>query len=198
MYRSTVMAACVAAACFGGVESASAGTVLFTGTRFNVDAPGPQAARCGGRTTINIRPGPNSTSVGMSNFGAFVPVLSHCIQLPLPAPFDLGEFNFDFGGGHTIFGTYEGAVGPVVQGVANINQTHVITGGTGKFLNASGGFASSGQLVFGKGPPRVEQSFRGFITAAGIPEPASWALMIAGFGMAGAGIRRRAARTVFA
>jgi hypothetical protein len=197
MVRSTVMAACVAAACFGGVQSASASTILFTGTRVNVDAPGPQAARCGARTTINIRPGPSSTSIGASNFGAFVPVLSHCIQLPLPASFDLGEFNFDFGDGHTLFGTYQGAVGPVAQGSANVSQTHVITGGTGKFLNATGGFTSAGQLVFGMGPPRVEQSFRGFITAAGIPEPASWALMISGFGLAGAAARRRSARIVF-
>jgi PEP-CTERM motif len=30
---------------------------------------------------------------------------------------------------------------------------------------------------------------------AGVPEPATWAMMIAGFGLVGAGMRRRAART---
>jgi len=29
------------------------------------------------------------------------------------------------------------------------------------------------------------------VTAAGVPEPATWAMMIAGFGMSGAMIRRR-------
>ena len=33
---------------------------------------------------------------------------------------------------------------------------------------------------------------------AAVPEPASWALMIVGFGLAGAGLRRRAARTAVA
>lgn len=33
----------------------------------------------------------------------------------------------------------------------------------------------------------------GLLTAGGVPEPATWALMIAGFGLAGAGLRRRRA-----
>lgn len=32
---------------------------------------------------------------------------------------------------------------------------------------------------------------RGFLTTAGVPEPGAWALMIAGFGLAGASLRRR-------
>jgi len=191
MLRSTIVAAGVLAASLGGAERVSAGTAIFTGTRVNVDAPGPQAARCGTRTTINIRPGPNSTSIGLSNLGAFVPVLSHCIQLPPPGPFDLGEFNFDFGAGNSIFGSYQGALAAAGGGVFNVSQTHLITGGTGRYLNAIGNFASVGTIVFGNGPPRVEQAFSGFITAAGIPEPATWAMMIGGFGFVGASLRRK-------
>ena len=101
-FISYTAAACIAAASFAA--TAQGATVSFTGTRTNVDAPGPAAARCGSRNTANIRPSANSTSVGLSNLGAFTPILSHCIQLPLVAvtPFDLGEFSFDFGGGDVL------------------------------------------------------------------------------------------------
>jgi len=39
---------------------------------------------------------------------------------------------------------------------------------------------------------------QGSITAAGVPEPASWALMIGGFGLAGGSLRRRKVRVAFA
>jgi hypothetical protein len=190
--KARLAAACLAAMIAG--SAAEAGTVTFTGSRMNVDAPGPAAARCGSRTTANIRPGPNSTSQGFSNLGNFVPILSHCIQLPLGAstPFDLGEFSFDFGGGNVLLGTYSGVVNFASPGVFNINQTHIVTGGLGKFLNATGTFDSAGQLTFPGGRPTVAKMFSGTISAPGIPEPASWALMIAGFGLAGAAIRRRA------
>lgn len=191
MFRQSLLAACAAGACFGGVSIASAGTIAFVGTRVNVDAPGPQSPRCGSRTTFHIRPGPNSTSVGASNLGSFVPVLSHCLQLPPPGPFDLGEFNFDFGSGNSIFGSYDGMLTATGAGKFNVSQTHLIAGGTGLFLNASGQFSSAGTLTLGNGPPSVQQRFHGFITAAGVvPEPASWALMIMGFGAVGAGLRR--------
>lgn len=180
--------------------TAEAGTVTFTGSRANVDAPGPAAARCGSRTTANIRPGANSTSVGMSNLGAFTPILSHCIQLPLGAvtPFDLGEFSFDFGGGNVLLGTYSGTVTLASPGVFDINQTHLVTGGLGKFLNATGSFESSGQLTFPGGRPTVSQKFSGILSAPGIPEPGSWALMIGGFALAGARMRRRKRSPAFA
>lgn len=173
--------------------AANAAQVAFTGTRFNIDAPGPAAPRCGARTTINIRQSANSVSTGTSNFGAFTPTLSHCIQLPLPAAFDLGEFLFEFASGDTLFGTYSGQVTFNAPGLFDVSQTHVVTGGTGVFAGASGSFFSSGQIVFAGGPPQVTQSFSGVLDAPGIPEPASWALMIGGFGLAGTALRRRRA-----
>lgn len=38
-------------------------------------------------------------------------------------------------------------------------------------------------------------TFKGDVTVAGVPEPATWALLIAGFGLAGAGLRRRSFAT---
>lgn len=178
--------------------TARAATIEFTGSRTNVDAPGPAAARCGTRATTNVvhNPAIGATSAGASNLGAFIPTLQHCIQLPLSAaaanPFDLGEFTFDFGAGDTLFGTYSGFLTFASPGLFNVFQTHVVTGGTGFFDGASGGFESSGVLSFPGGRPTVTQTFAGRLVApAAVPEPGTWAMLIAGFGVLGAAMRRR-------
>lgn len=176
----------------------SAATIEFSGSRTNVDVPGPAAARCGARATTNVvhNPSIGATSAGVSNLGAFTPTLQHCIQLPLSAtaanPFDLGEFTFDFGGGDTLFGTYSGFLTFASPGVFNVFQTHVVTGGTGFFDGTSGGFESSGVLSFPGGRPTVSQTFAGrLVVPAAVPEPGTWAMLIAGFGALGAAMRRR-------
>lgn len=172
-------------------SAADAATVAFAGTRVNIDAPGPVAARCGARTTINIRNGANSSSTGTSNFGTFDATLTHCIQLPLPAIYDLGDFRFEFGSGDTLFGTQSGALTVGIPGVFNNLQNYVVAGGTGIFAGATGTFTGIGTLSFLAGPPRGEQSFSGLLDIAAVPEPASWAMMIAGFGLAGGVLRGR-------
>jgi hypothetical protein len=198
--RNKLIAAAAAAILLGSAlpASADAAVVDFSGSRFNIDAPGPAAPRCGARTTINIRQSANSVSTGTSNFGSFVPTLSHCIQLPLPAAFDLGEFLFEFASGDTLFGTYFGALTAAGAGVFNVSQEHTILGGTGMFAGATGSFLSSGTLTFGSGPPQVQQSFRGTINAPAIPEPATWLMMLGGFGLIGAALRRRSPALAFA
>lgn len=180
-----------------------AAVVTFTGSRSNVDAPGPQSPRCGARTTTNIRHAPpTATSVGASNLGAFTPTLSHCIQLPLSNTmantFDLGEFAFDFGMGHVLLGSYSGTVNFLSPGVYTISQTHLVTGGTGRFLSASGAFDSSGLLTFPGGRPTVAQTFSGRLSLPAVPEPATWLMLIVGFGAVGAGLRSRANQAVTA
>ena len=181
-------------------QSAAAAVIDFSGTRTNVDAPGPAAARCGSRATSNIvNNPPTSTASGISNLGAFTPTLSHCIQLPLsnaaPNPFDLGEFVFDFGGGSTLLGTYSGFLTFVSPGVFNVFQTHIVTGGTGFFAGTSGGFESSGRLTFPGGRATVTQTFAGRLDVpAAVPEPGTWAMLILGFGLLGAMVRRRSTR----
>ena len=177
---------------------ASAATVAFTGTRSNADAPGAAAARCGPRLTISIRNSVNSSSTGMSNFGAFDPTLSHCILLPLPAPYDLGEFLFDFASGNTLSGTYSGMLTFNAPGIFNNVQNYVVTGGTGIFAGASGSFVGTGTLGLTTGIPRGEQSFRGSINAPAVPEAASWMMMIMGFGVVGVTLRRRKQAMSFA
>lgn len=178
---------------------ASAVTVIFSGSRTNVDAPGAPAARCGSRATSSIRhEPPTATSVGISNFGTFTPTLSHCIQLPLsmtgPSPFDLGEFVFAFASGDSLFGTYSGSLSPLAPGQFSVSQTHIVTGGTGFFNGASGSFDSSGMLSFLSGSPTVTQTFSGVLNVAAVPEPGTWATMIFGFGIIGWVIRGRSRR----
>jgi hypothetical protein len=60
-----------------------------------------------------------------------------------------------------------------------------------------GGFFSfgpaNGQLVFGSfAPTSYKLSFDGpFVDPLAVPEPAAWGLMVLGFSLAGAGLRRR-------
>jgi len=117
--------------------------------------------------------------------------------------------------GHIHCCAFLGAIGPVAIDLAPSN---VITGsasgtfdltlaGTygGVFLNANGNNAVSARAAFlagltgGKAYFNVHnQNFpageiRGQIAA--VPEPATWAMLIAGFGMVGASLRRRTAIT---
>ena len=169
---------------------------IFTGTRTNVDAPGPAAARCSGRTTSNIRhEPPTATSVGTSNLGSFTPTLSHCFSLPLsssaPNIFDLGQFTFTFANGDTLLGTYSGELNFISAGLYSVFQTHVVTGGTGAFLNATGTFDSAGTLSFPGGRPTVQQSFLGTLNLPAVPEPATWVMMLTGFMVIGHSLRSR-------
>lgn len=175
-----------------------AAEVLFFGTRGNIDAPGVASARCGGQTTTSVRNDPpTATSFGSSNFGAFTPTLSHCIQLPLsavaPTPITLGEFLFAFDTGDTLFGTYSGSVTFAEPGLFSVMQTHLVTGGTGLFAAVSGSFDSQGTLSFRTGRPVVEQGFGGLLQIPGVPEPSTWMTMLLGFALIGVTIRRRRA-----
>jgi hypothetical protein len=191
----------LAAALLATASIANATIVDFSGTRQNVDAPGVAAARCGALTTTSVRnEPPTATSSGLSNFGAFTPTLSHCIQLPLSTsastPFTLGQFDFDFGTGNSLFGSYDGSLSSTGPGLFAVVQTHNVTGGTGIFAGATGSFNSSGTLSFLTGRPVVQQSFAGLLNIPAVPEPRSWAMMIIGFGMVGSALRFRRGKLV--
>ncbi|WP_240782133.1 PEPxxWA-CTERM sorting domain-containing protein [Qipengyuania sediminis] len=192
-----ILTLAIASALAAPAMPAAAAVVLFNGSRENVDAPGPAAARCGTRATTNVRNiPPTATSSGVSNLGTFTPTLSHCIQLPLsaavPTPFDLGEFSFDFGGGNVLFGTYSGLLTFLSPGVYAVAQTHLVSGGTGIFANASGNFGSGGTFSFIGGRPTVSQRFAGALQLPAIPEPATWGMLILGFGAVGGAMRGHA------
>lgn len=200
MKWSSLATTLVAAAVW--TQPAQAATVVFEGSRQNVDAPGPASARCGSRATTNIRnTPPTATSSGTSNLGSFTPTMSHCIQVPLTLGvtniFDLGQFTFDFGDGDSLLGTYSGTLNPLSPGLFAVEQTHIVTGGTGSFAGWTGSFLSTGTLDFRSGRPTAAQTFAGTLVTPAVPEPATWALLVLGFGAIGAAMRRTApARTV--
>jgi hypothetical protein len=58
----------------------------------------------------------------------------------------VGSFTLTAANGDTLFGTSTGP-GIVVDGIAYIQETHTITGGTGRFAGATGTFAAGRVLV---------------------------------------------------
>ena len=182
-------------------QAATAATFAFTGTRENVTRPPvPNTGRCAPTylRTIEIEPGALS-STGTSNFGAFTASMSHCEATAAPdrAVID-GRFTFDFGAGDSLFGSYAGQLSPGGPGGSlNVLHNFVVTGGSGRFLNATGAFTSigflRGALVDGAPAGIFEGSLNGQVVAAGIPEPSSWTSMIAGFALLGGIARMRRA-----
>lgn len=192
MRTSRIAAACGLAVALSGLTTpANAAPVLFNATAMNVDAPGPQSARCGSRFTVNIGNGPNSSATGSSNLGTFTTTQSHCIQLPPPVAYDLGQFLFAFASGDTLFGTYSGVLTFNAPGIFNLFQTNIVTGGTGLFAGATGMFTGIGTVSFVGGTPSSQQAYAGTLDLPAVPEPASWMMIIAGFGLVGAALRRR-------
>lgn len=183
-----------AVAALAGSVPAGAFVFNLSGVRENVNPLAPLGVgRCGpGRSTVTITPG-SLSSTGTSNAGAFTSTQSHCITPPVPAPFDSGQFTYSFAAGDQISGTYSGALSlSATPGIFNAVENLVVTGGTGRFLNATGTITTNGTLQFLNGNGvYVGSSLVGRLDIPSVPEPATWALMIGGFGLAGAAMRRR-------
>ena len=168
---------------------ATAVTFGFVGQFSNdTPTPGPSASCAAGQILVDFNPG-NSTAAGTSNLGAFGPSQSHCIAPGSPYT---GVFSFAFAG-DVLSGTTAGFMTPTVTpGVANSFVTYTATGGTGRFLGVSGTISGTGLLDRRPVRPLNQLNLNGVLDlpAVAVPEPASWALMIAGFGFTGAAQRR--------
>lgn len=122
--------------------------------------------------------------------------------------------------GHIHCCALQGANGPVAIGFSPLsgasgtfsrryNLTLASTYSSG-FLNANGGTAASARTAFLNGLNSGRAYFnvhtatfpggeiRGNLAAGAVPEPASWAMLIAGFGLTGAAMRRRRPATATA
>lgn len=176
---------------------AQAAVLTFTGSVTGQGVVTPDAA-CAPRNRGNIDP---ATTTGNSSLGAFTYGHTVCTSGPPGGPID-GTFVIDFGS-DSFFGTLSGASArnAIVPTFFDFDIAYSILGGTGRFLGATGSFmtgpGSGADITFR--PSRVTLNFaNGRINAPAVPEPATWALLIVGFGAVGGAMRRRPARAAVA
>lgn len=142
-------------------------TLVFSGTRENVNPLNPPGGRCVPPyfLTVNIAPGALS-STGTSNISNFESTQSHCITSPPPTSVVEGQFTYTFEAGDTIFGTYTGNVATgATPGSFSATENLIITGGTGRFVGATGTIDSNGILRFAAGNGIFQGTLAGEITA---------------------------------
>ena len=110
----------------------------------------------------------------------------------LPSAITAGVFTYDFQAGDQFFGTYTGsaAFDPTIGAVRAIENL-LVTGGTGRFVGATGSISTNGALRFVNGNGVYSGVVSGRLDMPAVPEPATWAMMILGFGAGGSMIRRR-------
>ena len=191
----------LAATAFGiALASKSEAAVLaFSGTFNTSNPPAAMGGRCAA-LTVTIDNTPPFFATGSSNFGNFTGSESHCLNSGPPVavgaadvPYYSGLFTYSFATGDTLSGTYSGLLSNAgVMGVFDNVQNFLVTGGTGRFANATGSFLGTGQIHFAAGPPTATLTIsRGSIDVGAVPEPATWAMVIAGFGATGAALRAR-------
>lgn len=186
MIRQILAALALAAAC-----PAAAATFAFTGTQMNDTPPRVPSSLCGaGQVLVSFSP-QTAISTGSSNFGNFAASQRHCLTPP-PGVYTGGVFDYAFEAGDMFFGTYSGFFQPGdVAGVLNNNIELIVQGGTGRFLGATGVINGIGTLD--TRVPRTVSTLtvNGTLNLPAVPEPATWATMILGFGLVGAVMRRR-------
>ena len=79
-----------------------------------------------------------------------------------------GTFDWFAANGDEISGTFEGYLCPTeTPGVYDNHETAEVTGGTGRFANATGHFELGGQLDFTTNPPSFVLPSQGWISSVG-------------------------------
>jgi hypothetical protein len=79
-----------------------------------------------------------------------------------------GTFDWFAANGDEIYGTFEGYLCPTeTPGVFDNHETAEVTGGTGRFANATGHFELAGQLDFTTNPPSFVLPWQGIISSVG-------------------------------
>lgn len=166
-----------------------AATRLFSGSSYNINPPAGPGSPCAA-PLLNLSFGPGNTG-GSSNFGSFTYSQAHC-AVGGPGAYTGGVFEYFFDAGDTLLGTYNGALAP--SGTAGLLRnmiSYTVTSGTGRFLNASGTIDGTGTLDLRNGPARADLILNGTLALPAVPEPATWVLMISGFGLIGGIMRLR-------
>jgi hypothetical protein len=174
------VAAAFAAFCITAPARAQPVTLAgtFTGT---ILSQGP--GRCSSGVTVDL-----ALSGLLSPFGAATGTQQVCVNPTTFRVFD-GRFTFTLVGG-TLFGTSFGQLTPIGPMLFSNVSTFVITGGTGRFVDATGGGSTSGTQNVAAGTVAVQ--VQGNVSApALVPEPATLVLTAGGLGALGAAMLRR-------
>ncbi|MFC4293660.1 hypothetical protein ACFO0A_01165 [Novosphingobium tardum] len=167
---TTRLAVVSLAALAGAIASAPAAaqTIDITGTRANVNPLNPPGTgRCSPPyfNTVDIAPDKLS-STGTSNLGTFTSTQSHCIVAAPPTDIVDGIVTYTFRAGDSISGTYTGRVdATATPGSFAASENLVITGGTGRFVGATGTIAELGSLSFASGLATFSGTINGQLTA---------------------------------
>ncbi|WP_375404398.1 PEPxxWA-CTERM sorting domain-containing protein [uncultured Sphingomonas sp.] len=143
-----------------------------------------------------------AANVGRDNVTVFNGALT--LQSTAPAKRDGSVQPFDIIIPFATPFTYDPTVGDLLLDVFNFSG-----GLTTQFDFVTGGSNAVSRVVGGQGQVNAPNAFfvqqgAGLVTAfqvaplvSAVPEPASWAMMILGFGVVGAAVRRRTTRVVF-
>ncbi len=190
MYR--VLSLCAAAAAAALLASpAAAGTVMFQGLgMFDKSAPSNAYVTPGDSFTFAFELDSPVANPAAASVDDFVYTIENVVQ-----KVTLKSVDFNTGGFNLVF--------------ADKSQLEFIgadLGSNGRLLEPTMGMYS---VLFLAPPPKIVPSFRSFALAAppkvgmatvvttgpqipaSVPEPAAWALMIGGFGLTGAALRRQ-------
>jgi hypothetical protein len=139
-----------------GMHPDTVGQVPFKGTLFLVAVPDPSDTSCAGALRLNISEVGRVTQMGAITAKAFV-----CQKLD---PTDLaftGQFTYTAANGDTVSGTFFGRLAPVSRTLYQLQgEQFTITGGTGRFVGASGGGVVTGSvdLATGEGVHQLDGS----------------------------------------
>jgi hypothetical protein len=182
---------------FGALSMARADTVSFTGTRYEAQPAASPGGRCDPIPTLSVN-NVIGVATGTSNLGDFTVDESVCLHTPFPAALTDGIFTWTFTDGDELEGTWSGfdtRVNIPTGHLLTINETYLVTGGTGIFLDATGSIVETGTGM-STGTFAINNfSFDGTLTGPDLvatPEPGTLALV--GAGLAGGSLKFRRTR----
>ena len=174
----------IACALLGGALPASAAILPFSGSVTGISTGGPDLTCAPLPFRTSIAP---ATTVGTSSLGSFTYSSNICQG---GGPVD-GVFSIFFADG-SITGTQVGTATPTsTAGLFDLMLNYNVLEGTGIFLGATGSFTGVGIADARTPPTQISLALTGNINAPAVPEPATWLLMIIGFGSIGLVVRRR-------
>ena len=132
---------------------ALAQTIDFDGTNIVIDQLTPPGGRCVPQfaNTVSFGPG-DIRSDGSTTLGPITVTATHCVTSLPPTDIVDGRVTIALRAGDTITGTFSGRADATANepGVA-VTENFIVTGGTGRFVGASGNFTDIGTLSLAMG-----------------------------------------------